>query len=129
MGRCLSMDLRVRVMAAVDGGMSRRAAGVRFGVASSTVIRWAAQKQATGSFAAMKQGGDRLSKKIEAHGALVLSIHDASRDATLEELRTVLYEKTGVQVAVSTLFRFFKRHNITRKKRPATPASRTVQTS
>jgi transposase len=84
MGRCLSMDFRARVMSAVDGGMSRRAAAERFGVAPSTVIRWAAQKRATGSYAAMKQGGDRLSKKIEAHGALVLSIHEANRDATLE---------------------------------------------
>jgi len=32
MGRALSVDLRERVMAAVDGGMSCRAAAARFGV-------------------------------------------------------------------------------------------------
>ena len=36
----LSDDLRRRVVAAVDGGMSRRAAAKRFGIAVSTAIKW-----------------------------------------------------------------------------------------
>lgn len=39
MGQALSMDLRFRLLAAIDGGMSRRAAAARFGVAPSTAIR------------------------------------------------------------------------------------------
>ena len=41
MARCLSDDLRRRVVAAVvDGGMSRRGAAKQFGVAPSTAIKW-----------------------------------------------------------------------------------------
>ena len=38
MGKPLSEDLRERALAAVDGGMSRRAAAGRFGVSISTEI-------------------------------------------------------------------------------------------
>ncbi|GAN15672.1 transposase (plasmid) [Sphingomonas paucimobilis] len=37
MGKPLSMDLRLRALAAVDEGMSYRAAAVRLGVAAATV--------------------------------------------------------------------------------------------
>ena len=40
MGKPLSIDLRVRALAAVDAGLSRRAAAERFGVSASSVIRW-----------------------------------------------------------------------------------------
>ena len=40
MARTLSQDLRSRVIAAVDGGMSRNAAAERFGVAIATAVRW-----------------------------------------------------------------------------------------
>lgn len=47
----LSMDLRVRVLAAIDDGISCRAAAARFGVAPSTAIHWHAQRHTTGSVA------------------------------------------------------------------------------
>ena len=42
MPKPLSIDLRERVLAAVAGGRSRRAAAERFGVAPSTAIKWVA---------------------------------------------------------------------------------------
>ena len=48
MAHTLSMDLRVRLLAAIDGGLSCRAAAMRFGVAPSTAIRWEAQRRETG---------------------------------------------------------------------------------
>lgn len=55
MGQPLLMDIRSRLLAAIDDGMSRRAAAARFGVAPSTAIRWQAQRAATGSFAPKSQ--------------------------------------------------------------------------
>jgi transposase len=49
-------------------------------------------------------------------------------DITLEELRALLAGR-GVSVAVSTLWRFFDRREITLKKRPGMPRSRSVPTS
>ncbi|RSU45652.1 hypothetical protein BRX43_18140 [Sphingomonas sp. S-NIH.Pt15_0812] len=40
MPRVLSQDLRERVVAATDGGMSCRAAAARFGVSAASAIRW-----------------------------------------------------------------------------------------
>lgn len=40
MGQPLSSDLRVRLLAAIDAGMSCRPAAARFGAAPSTAIRW-----------------------------------------------------------------------------------------
>lgn len=128
MGKPLSMDLRSRALAAVDGGMSCRASAVRFGVAAATVIRWHDQRRSTGGYAAKAQGGDTRSRRIEAHRETVLALHEARRDITLNELRREL-SQAGVTVAISTLHRFFARHGITRKKRPATRSSRTVPTS
>ncbi len=128
MGKPLSMDLRSRALAAVDEGMSCRAAARRFGVADATVIRWHDQRRRTGDYAAKAQGGDTRSRRIEAHAHTILALHEARRDITLDELRREL-GKAGVSVAISTLHRFFARHGITRKKRPATRSSRTVPTS
>jgi transposase len=40
MTKLLSIDLRLRVVEAVEAGMSRRAAADRFGVAASAAIKW-----------------------------------------------------------------------------------------
>src|SRR5271155_2114922 len=61
------------------------------------------------------QGGDRHSQRIEAHAELILSAVAARSDITLSELREQLRER-GVAVAIGTLWRFFKRRKITRKK-------------
>ena len=66
------------------------------------------------------QGGDRHSHRIEAHAELILSALAAKSDITLAELREQLRER-GVAVAIGTLWRFFKRRKITRKKSRRTP--------
>jgi transposase len=128
MGQPLSMDLRTRLLAAIDAGMSCRAAAARFGVAPSTAIRWQAQRRATGSVAPKHQGGDMRSRRVEERRQDILALWEARKDITLDGLRVQLAGK-GLVVANSTLHRFFVRHSITRKKRPATRSSRTVPTS
>lgn len=128
MGQPLSMDLRGRVLAAIDGGMSCRAAAARFGVGAATAIRWHAQRRATGGFAPRPQGGDMRSRRVEAHRETIMVLWEGRKDATLDELRVALFE-AGVVVSNSTLHRFFVRHGITRKKRLATRSSKTGPTS
>jgi transposase len=128
MGKPLSIDLRVRALAAVDAGLSRRAAAERFGVSASSVIRWDQARRERGDPGPKPQGGDRTSHRIETHADFILSLLDARGDITLEEIRAAL-SKRGVHVAVSTIWRFFERRAITRKKRQAMRANRTGQTS
>jgi transposase len=128
MGKPLSMDLRGRALAAVDAGMSRRAATGRFGVSVSSVIRWDAQRRTIGSFEPKPQGGDMRSRRIEARHGDVMAAFEEARDQSLEELRVRLAER-GVAASSSALSRFFHRHGMTRKKRPDTRSNRTARTS
>ena len=58
MTRPLSNDLRRRVVTAVvDGGMTRRGAAKRFGIAPSTAIKWVHAWRRTGSYRPRAQGG------------------------------------------------------------------------
>ena len=87
MARSLSVDLRRRVVGAIEGGSSWRAAAQRFGVSASSAIRWRAQERRDGDVTPKRQGGDRHSQRIEAHAELVLSALAAKSDITLSGLR------------------------------------------
>jgi transposase len=50
----LSDDLRERLVAAVEAGQSRRAAGERFGVSAASAVRWMQRVRETGKQAAFK---------------------------------------------------------------------------
>ena len=128
MPKPLSFDLRSRVLAAVDEGLSCRQAAVRFGVSVSSAIRWAALGRAGGGARPKPQGGDRLSHRTEAHAGLIRAVLDEVSDITLPELKARLASQ-GAQVSVAALWRFCRRHKLTRKKRRRTPQSRTVPTS
>ena len=119
MTRPLSNDLRCRVVTAVDGGMSRRGAAKRFGIAPSTAIKWVQAWQRTGSYRARAQGGDRRSYRIEARTEAVLALVEETPDMTLAEIAAHLENEHGVRVSQSTVWRFFHRRGITFKKNRA----------
>jgi transposase len=122
MSRALSVDLRVRVLAAVAQGLSHRQAGERFGVSAASVSRWRAREREQGDVRPKALGGDRRSGRIEAASETVLAILGDERDITVEELRRRLAEK-GLIFGEGTIRRFFARHGITRKKRRRTGLS------
>ena len=124
----LSLDLRVRVLAAVALGESHREAGELFGVCAASVSRWRALERETGDPRPRIMGGDQRSRHVEAHGGMILALYEAERDMTLQELRAALAER-GVLIGYGGLWRFFARHGITVKKRRRMLPSRTGQTS
>jgi len=128
MSKALSLDLPTRVLAAIAGGLSCRQAAARFGVSPSSAIRWRARERQQGDARPKALGGDRRSGRIEAHAGLILGLVEKTPDLTLEELRAALAQR-GVAAGYGTLWRFFDRRRITRKKRPRTPPSRTARTS
>lgn len=127
MAGALSQDLRDRVVSAVAGGASRRAAAARYGVSVSSAIRWCQLAQKHGRAVAGKPGGDQRSSKTDAHADLIIAMVEEQGDITLVEIQSGLAER-GISVGIGTLWRFFDRHGITRKKRPATRSSRTART-
>lgn len=127
-GANASQDLRDGVVAAIDGGMSCRAAAAHFGVSASSAIRWRQLALEHGQAVAKPRGGDRHSGKIEAQGDFIRDLIAEQGDMTLAEVQARLLER-GTPVGIGTVHRFFERHGITRKKRPATRSSKTAPTS
>jgi len=118
MSRALAVDLRVRVLAAVEAGASHRQAAERFGVSAASVSRWRALAREKGEPSPGPLGGDRRSGRIEAQGGLIRSLLEEAPDITVEELRTALAAR-GHAFGYGTLQRFFRPHGITRKKKTA----------
>jgi transposase len=124
MARPYSMDLRERVVRAVDGGLSRRRAASVFGVAVSTVIEWVRVWRDTGSVAAKPMGGDH-SSRLKGERAWLLGRIAVVSDLTLEELRGELADR-GVRVGYGTVWRFFAAEGISFKKNRARGRARAV---
>jgi transposase len=115
MSKALSVDLRDRVIAAIEGGMSCRQAAARFGVSAASAIRWRSRVRRQGDVRPGPLGGDRRSGRIEGHADLILGLVERKSDITLAELQAALAEQ-GVETSVSSLWRFFVRRRITLKK-------------
>lgn len=119
MAKSLSEDLRTRLIAAVAGGLSCRAAAERFGVSAASAVRWVRVWRETGSRAAKRRGGDRRSERIEVYRAVILAAIDAKVDMTLVEIAEMLLCEHGAYFAPSTVWRFLDRHAMTLKKNRA----------
>ncbi len=128
MSKALSVDLRVRVLAAVAAGASHREAGERFGVSAASVSRWRTLERQQGDARPKALGGDRRSSRVDAHHEAIMASLGPQKDATIEEIRRSLAAR-GLFFGFGTIQRFFVRHRVTRKKRPRTPPSRNVPTS
>ena len=122
MAKSLSEDLRSRLIAAVDAGMSRRGVAERFGVAVATSIRWVREWRRSGSVCAKPRGGDLGSHRIEAYRTIGLAAIDAQVDITLTELADMLRQRHGVSFARSTVWRLLDRQGITIKKKRMPPS-------
>jgi len=128
MAKYLSEDLRIRVIRAVEGGLSRNAAARRFGISIASAVRWMAAYLQTGQTAPKPRGGDRRSGRIEAQSDLLMRAIEETPDITLAELRQRLIDERGETFAISTIHDFYRRHGVTFKKRRRMPASRTGPT-
>lgn len=123
----VSNDLRLRLVRAIDGGLSRRAASARFDVSIASAVRWYQRYKRTGRVEPDAIGGDRHSHRAEAHALEVLNWIDENRDITLVEIAARLASQ-GHVFAPSTIWRLLDRHDYTVKKRPPMPPSRTAPT-
>jgi transposase len=119
MGKPLSNDLRSRLVTAVAGGLSRRAAAERFGVSVASAVRWVQAVNTTGSVEAKPQGGDTRSHHVEAFRDVILGAIAAQKDISLVELAELLRVDHGASFAASTVWRFLDRHAMTFKKNGA----------
>jgi len=114
MPRAYSKDLRTRVLGAVDQGMSAREASRVFAVSPASAIKWVQQWRRSGITEASAVRGHRASV-LELHTTWLLTLIDTQPDLTLVEIKGLLQERQ-VNACINSIWRFFKRHNISFKK-------------
>ncbi len=119
MTKPLSQDLRSRVIASIDGGLSCRQAAARFGIAASTAVKWAQRWRTAGTLRSRPQGGDKRSGRIEAHAKEILALVADKVDITLVEIGEHLAARHGEWFVPSTIWRCLDRHGQTLKKNSA----------
>ena len=127
-GQSYSADLRSRVLAAVDGGLSARATAERLRVSVSYIDEALGRRVATGETEARPQRNHQELKLAAHHAALAAEV--ALRpDATLNELRAWLRATHGVAASLGLMHRTLARLGLTLKKSRSAPRSRTGPSS
>ena len=85
---------------------------------ASTGVRWLDRWTRTGSVEA-KPGTGHSRSPLNAYEQWLLDLVAKEPDLTLEEIRDRLRGEKKLAVAVSSVWRFYDRHEITFKKSPA----------
>ncbi len=115
MGKPLGMDLRRRVIAAIEGGLSTRAAAARFSIGIATAGAWARLKRKTGDVRPARQGPPS-SSKLDPHEAFILGLIERTPDMALAEIAEQLQAECGVRAVPATIWYFLDKHGMTFKK-------------
>jgi transposase len=116
MARAYSADMRQRVIDRVESGASRREAAEHYEVSPSTAVIWVKCFRETGRCAAKPRGGS--TSPLEKHADFLLALIELEPDLTLDEVVSVMRE-LKIPGSRTAVWRFFQRHKITFKKKPA----------
>ncbi|WP_139806462.1 IS630 family transposase [Deinococcus hopiensis] len=114
-GRGYSLDLRERVVAAVEGGQSRQEVARLYRMRVETVDTYL-EKQRLGTLHEVGRSSGRPPRVTLLHEQQLLKQLETHRDATLVEHARMLEEATGLKVSFKTVDRVFRKHHITHKK-------------
>src|SRR5260221_295349 len=114
MPKPLSEDLRERVIEAIEGGASRRAAAERFEVSASSAVKWMQRWRQTGSVAAKPSGGCK--SLLDEHSEWLLALVAGQPDLTLDEVGAAM-RREAIAGSRSAVWRVFgsPRHPLQKK--------------
>ncbi len=116
MGKPYSIDLRERVVAAVEtGGLSCHRAAAQFGVGVSTAINWVRRLRETGSVAPGQMGGHKP-RLIAGEYRVWLLERTKQQDFTLRGLVAELAAR-GLKVDYRTVWSFVHAEKLSFKKK------------
>ena len=112
----LSMDLRRRLVRAVEQGSSAREAARRFDVSPSAAIKLVSRVRRTGSTAPAKIGGYRR-PLLDGHEGLLRELTTAKPGITLSEIQATLTQRGIVAGSLTTIWSTLRRLGLSHKKR------------
>lgn len=104
-----SLELRERLVEAIESGASRLEAAEWFAVSPSSAIKWMQRGQETGSIAPKPSGGSI--SPLEAHADFLLVLIADQPDLTLDEI-VAARRKGRIAGSRSAAWRFFERHHV-----------------
>ena len=122
MSKGYSIDLRERVLQALDEGLSKSAAHRLFHISRSTVDHWLALREQTGSLAPRAV---RSTRTRQLQGAAFEEFVRAQSHATLGEMSQAWQQQTGVSLTAMSFSRALRRLGWSRKKRVGVTRSAT----
>jgi len=114
MAAALAMDLRIRVLQAVSGGMTVAAAAETFSVSSRTIYNWKSRARDRGS-PKPRDGKTGPKPKLGEFRESILALIRENSGITLEDLQT----KLKLPVCLSTIWLALKTWGIVLKKSPS----------
>lgn len=123
-----SIDLRIRVVQAIEGGLSTRQAAALFSIGIATAGAWHRLWRETGDVTPGRLGNPGGSK-LDAYEDFILGLIASQKDIALHEIAQRLTEVHGLKVRPSTIWYFLDRRGITFKKRQRMLPNKTVKTS
>ena len=118
------IEMRKRILADCDAGMSTQAVALKHRVCKASVRRLKQRRREAGEIAARKPGSPSP-PKWRAHEEQITEAVRQHPDATLEELREAL----GLDLSIPTLFRALRALKLTLKKKSSMPRSKTARMS
>ena len=119
----LSLDLRRRLVRAVERGASIRGVARHFEVSPSAAIKLMERVRRTGSLEPGRIGGHRKPALAE-HTDLIRALVEAQPLITLAALQAKLSEHGAPRVAPATLWTTLRRLGLSHKKTRSSPPSR-----
>ena len=122
--RPFSLDLRQRIVEALQSGQTRPAVAERFGVSLATVDRFAKQWREKKDLSPRPITG-RPRAILATQQEVLQNLITTQKDATLESLSKALEEQTGKKVSLSALQRNLVWLGYSYKKSRALPPSAT----
>lgn len=118
----ISIDMRRRILEALEQDSSSLRVGRRFAVSPSFVRKLRLQVRVTGDPMPGKAPGKERLVKGNTEKRL-RKLAEKRPDASLVELSKLLAEATEVSVSETTMWRSLRRLGLTRKKSPSKPRS------
>jgi transposase len=114
MGKSYSVDLRLRVLAAIDGGLSKMQAHKTFNISRSTIDDWLALREQTGAVQVIpKRVGRKGLHEHEAFAGFVVR----HQHSTLEQMKAAWHQEREQSASLMSFSRALRAAGYTRKKR------------
>jgi transposase len=127
MVRPYSVDLRKRVVAAVEKGQSCRAVAETFEVSVASVVKWSQRYRAMGAVATKPMGGKRP-VLLAGQRAFIPERIEQVPNISLRKLAAELAER-GIVVSYGAVWTFVHREGFSFKKKASSRLSEAARTS